>query len=86
VSARDRYAGVLVAPGVARLLAAAVLGGCRSASTRWPSYAAGGSALSGTLVELEGWRLAVVVGVAVATTAGAVAAARRRTLHPAPAL
>ena len=41
-----------------------------------------GSAAAGTLVESEGWRVAVLVGCAVAALGGALAYARRGTLRP----
>jgi MFS family permease len=44
-----------------------------------------GSAAAGTLVESEGWRVAVLAGCAVAALGGALAYARRGTLRPRPA-
>ena len=41
-----------------------------------------GSAAAGTLVESEGWRVAVLAGCAVAALGGALAYARRGTLRP----
>ena len=41
-----------------------------------------GSAAAGTLVESEGWRVAVLAGCAVAAVGGALAYARRGTLRP----
>ena len=43
-----------------------------------------GSALAGTIVEAESWRLAFVVAAAFAAGGALVAVARRATLNPQP--
>jgi MFS family permease len=84
-------AGMFIAPLLAtrnELIGWVAPPGARTEAYTWPVTAfvggiALGSALAGTIVEEESWRLAFVVAAAVAAGGALVAVGRRRTLSPA---
>lgn len=86
-------AGLPIAPLIAsrnELVGTLASGSASAESFTWllTALVAGlalGSAAAGTLVESEGWRVAVLAGCAVAALGGALAYARRGTLRPRPA-
>jgi MFS family permease len=83
-------AGLGIAPVFAaanQVVADVAPAGSATEAFTWPVTAislgiAAGTALSGVIVEADGWRTAVAVGVLAALLAAGVAAARRLTLRP----
>jgi MFS family permease len=84
-------AGMFIAPLLAsrnELVALVAPPSARTEAYTWPVTAfvggiAGGAALAGAVVEGPGWRAALLIAVALASTGALVAFARRRTLAPA---
>lgn len=86
------FAGLPIAPLIAsrnELLAAVAPRGTTTEAFTWLTTAliaglAAGAAAGGALVELDGWELAVIVGVVVAVAGGVASFAARHRLAPQP--